>query len=144
MSGSEPLRKSMKKLLMTLSAAAMLIFCAATSNAQSITIKEKLPNGELILLVDGVEQRTITADHAREITQRKIDLEAMTAERDLLKQKATNLQAVIDLMTRRSELDVHELALVRAERDSYKSLFEGEKDLRLKAEKLGGGKTTGF
>ena len=106
------------------------MFCAATSKSQTISIKEKLPNGEYIVVIDGQEQRTITTEHARQIEQRKIDLDAANKS--------------LELAFRKAELDALEIVLLKAERDSYMSLYSNEKSLRIAAENLNGGKTAGF
>jgi hypothetical protein len=81
-----------KKLPFALAAALML--CAATYS-QQVSIKEKLPNGEYIILVDGVEQRTVTADHARQIAVDKLEAQKVP----VLENSLNEQKKLIDLQT---------------------------------------------
>lgn len=109
----------------------------------SIKIKVALGNGEYIVEINGVEQRTISAEHARDIAQRKIDLDAANRTVELLTGERDSLKRVIELTARKAELDAREIALLQLERNSYRSMFDAEHSLRLQSEKLQGG-VTGF
>ena len=112
------------------------MFCATNSNAQEIKVVDKLPSGEYILSIDGVEHRTITAAHARDIAERKIELDRVTRERNLLNQKIDLKQREIDLLNRDRQLADSMIANERKRAESFELLYKGEHELRLAAEKL--------
>lgn len=122
-------------------------FCAAISDCQGQEVKviEKLPNGEYRLSIDGVEQRTITVAHARQIEERKLELDRVTRERDLLNQKIDLKQREIDLLNRDRGLADLMIANANKRAESFELLYKGEHDLRLAAEKLmGRGRVSSF
>jgi hypothetical protein len=77
--------------------------------SQEIRVKERLPNGEYILEIDGVEHRSITASHAREIAERRILLEFQARELEILRQRVVLLETQADAYKKMFELRTQEL-----------------------------------
>lgn len=83
--------------------------CVQMTYSQEIRVKERLPNGEYILEIDGVEHRSITASHAREIAERRILLEFQARELEILRQRVVLLETQADAYKKMFELRTQEL-----------------------------------
>ena len=117
----------------------MMLF-AATSDAQTLAVVEKLPNGSFVILIDGIEHRAFNPEQMRALDKRKIELEGCQREK-------TELDNQIAVLTREKELlkkDVEianlkaqsfEVDFNRAQEDSKRNygLFIGERTLRQQA-----------
>jgi len=114
----------------------MIGFSAQPTSAQSINIKEKLPDGEYIVIVDGVEQRTITAAHARQISERRDELDRLKRAQPLYEAQITQLKLVADLAKKDAQLATTQASFERERAEKYQALWSGEQALRLQAEKL--------
>ena len=108
----------------------------ALANFQNhtIVIKDILPNGEMILSIDGKSYRTISEDHARQIETRKIELDLLKRETDLQQQKITALErqaiihnSIVAKLKEKADLNLQEATL-------WKNNWQLERDLRMKAE----------
>jgi hypothetical protein len=128
------------RIVMRFAMLLMTMFCAAIcsygqSDQDQATVKEKLANGEYIIVINGQSYRAITADHAREIADRKAKLEGLEKENDLLNQKIALHEREIGLERERLDLEKQRTAIARQEADTWKAQFTLERDLRLNAEK---------
>lgn len=108
----------------------------ASTSAQTINIKEKLPDGEYIVQIDGIEQRTITADHARDIAARKAELEKLKTAYGLCDAEVGQLKISLDLSKKDSALASTQAQLQSERADKFRAMFEGERNLRLQSERL--------
>jgi hypothetical protein len=82
--------------------------CEISTYSQTAEVVEKLSDGSYVVKIDGVEHRAFSADRVREMEKRKIDLDGC-----------------------REELSI------RADTSAqWKSLYEGEHTLRLRADTL--------
>jgi hypothetical protein len=103
---------------------------------RSAVIKEQLPNGEFIVVIDGVEQRTITQEHAEQIKQRKEDLDRCQRARAVIDQLVAKQDQEIALLKKDRELADAQVALERERAGRIESMYNSEYALRLKAEQL--------
>lgn len=110
---------------------------ASAQTNSTIQIKERLPDGEYIVSIDGVEQRTITADHARQIAERNGELDRLRRAQPLYEQQISQLKLSVDLAKKDAQLATTQAALERERAAKFQALFNGEQALRLQAEKLG-------
>lgn len=123
---------------------AMLMLCVLSfsnvlaASAQTINIKERLPDGEYIVVINGVEQRTITADHARRIAERNAELDRLKRAQPLYEGQIAQLKLSIDLAKKDAALSDSMSKYERERAEKYLALYNGEQALRLQAEKLGG------
>lgn len=71
-----------------------LILCAATfeTRAQDVKLVERMPDGSLIVRVDGVEYRALGAEKLTELAAQKIELNAARETIRLLNEKQTLLE----------------------------------------------------
>ena len=102
----------------------------------SAVVKEALPEGEYIVAINGVELRTLTAEHARRIKADKEDLERLRRTRVALENQIAiyekSLMVFKDLVAEADKEADEERAIALG----FKRLYEGEQKLRLSAEKL--------
>lgn len=89
---------------------------AINSNAQTLAVKEKLPDGEYLITVDGVEQRTLTQEHAQSIKDRLGRLAILEEALPACQQINTDYRA--------------RLATAVAQGQGWQTLFESEHKLR--------------
>lgn len=121
-----------------------MLFCAAHCRivrAQSavkseIEITGRLPDGSLILTIDGVKYRAINADGIRRIQETKINLTACQDEKAVLTAKAETLGLETQTAKQDAAAAGEQTRLEAGRADDYKKLFENERELRLEAEKL--------
>jgi hypothetical protein len=73
------------------------IIQTTATQTPTIQIKEALPDGEYIVTVNGIEQRTITAIHAREIAERNVELDKLKLAQPLYEQEISQLKIALDL-----------------------------------------------
>ena len=125
----------MKKRILTV---LLIVICfGLTCEAQELKLVEKLPDGEAIITIDGVEMRAITAEHARRIAEGKAECDRVTRERDLLAAQNNLLKRQSELALKDRDLADASIGLEQKRADQYKLLYEGEHNLRLAAEQLG-------
>lgn len=115
----------------------LMILCfAAICDAQTVRLVEALPNGEHVVEIDGVQYRTISADHARQIEERKAELDKTRRERDLLNDEVLLLKRKIELLERDAQLADAKAQLERERAARFQQMFDAEHGLRLQSEKL--------
>lgn len=108
------------------------MFCADVCKAQEqIQITEKLPDGSIILTVDGVKYRALTVTQLRQIQENKANLESCSEENSLLAQSSEKLKSALRLSEKNTAIAVAEKDLERKRGDEFKKLFEDERALRL-------------
>lgn len=113
-----------------------IVFSACEAHAQQVQVKERLPDGEFIVVIDGVEQRTIKAEHARDIIERDEKLERCSSARVVLDKQVVVYENTLGLLKRDRELADRQAQLERERAMRFQTMFEGEQALRLQAEKL--------
>lgn len=91
--------------------------CAISCEAQTVTVKEHLDNGELIILVDGIEQRTLTSAHADDIKARLVQLDKLTKALPVCQQLNIDYTKRVDT--------------AKQEANGWQTLYTGEHQLRL-------------
>lgn len=123
----------MKKLIYVIF---LIVMCCAASSAQDTRVTEKLPDGDYIVIIEGIEYRAITAAHARRIAEERLELDKLKRERDLLTQLNDQLIDQVSLLTKDRDLANAMIAFEREQGIRYKLLYEGEHSLRLASEKL--------
>lgn len=102
-------------------------------------IVERLPNGEAIIEIDGVELRAITADRAREIVARKAELERVKTENALLIEQNARLKDALVLAKKDAELAGLQSQLANERASKFQLMYDGEHALRLQCETLARG-----
>lgn len=122
------------------------MFCATICSAQTATVKEALPDGSFIVVINGEELRTVNAAKAREIQERKIKLEAAEAKLIVDAKTIAELNNQIELMIRDVNLAQSQTQTLAERSAKFEELYTAEKELRLAAEKLIGrrSRTTEF
>jgi hypothetical protein len=124
----------------------ILIFCVGlcNANAQESRIGEKLPDGDYIVIINGVEYRAITADQVRQIAEDRLELDKLRRKFDQLQQLTEQLTVEVSQITKDRDLANAMIAFEQQQKNHYKSLFEGEHSLRVAADKFKLGKVTKF
>lgn len=112
--------------------------CATVSEAygQTVTIKEALPDGEYIVVIDGQEQRTITADHARRIIDNNESLDRCSRARIALDKQIGHYEAALVLLKKDRELADLEARLQQSNARRFETMYLAEQKLRFSAEAL--------
>src|SRR5207253_5747500 len=90
--------------MVTASAAISPQQASAQDENVQIKIVERLPSGEYVLSINGVEQRTITAEHARTIGERLDELDRLRRAQPLYEQEIGQLKTALDLSKRDTQL----------------------------------------
>lgn len=103
---------------------------------QSARVVERLPDGDLILEVGGVEYRAITAEHARRLASERVEYTACAAERANLEQQAAHAENAALLSNKDKQLAETQLALERERSLKHLTMYQAERDLRLQADSL--------
>ncbi len=101
-----------------------------------INVVESLPNGEYIVRVNGTEQRTITAEHARAIARDKAELESLRLVKTNLEAQRAELQNLFNTSKKDAQLAVTQAALERERASRFEAMYHGENALRLQSEQL--------
>lgn len=118
----------------------MLTLCAIRSDAQTVTVKERLPVGEFgaefIVLIDGVEQRTITDAHAQKIRLDKFELAKLQEAMPLCRQENTRLRAALVTAAEQAKVADEQRGIQKQIANNWKTMFDDEKELRIAAEKF--------
>lgn len=110
-------------------------------------VKERLPNGELIITVDGVEHRTITAEHAREIAERKVKLEAAEAKISTLERINAEQANIIGLLKQDQDVLKQILAIQEDQKKRQAEIISKQDALLAKADEIlkrGRGRVSSF
>lgn len=108
----------------------------SVQNTPTISIRERLPDGEYIVVIDNVEQRTITPAHARDIAEGKAELNRLRRAQPLYEGQVMQLKLSVDLAKKDAQLATTQAALERERAEKFQALFNGEQALRLQAESL--------
>lgn len=117
--------------------AALLIGFGLTCNAQNVAnVIERLPNGDLIVDVEGKEYRAITPESAKAILERKAQLDLVTRERDLLLSKVENLSRQLDVARREVEIADRQRTIEAERADAFRAQCEAESAARKRSEEL--------
>jgi hypothetical protein len=115
---------------------ALALETKAFANFQNhtIIIKDILPNGEMVLTIDGKNFRTISEEHARQIEAKNIRLDLLEKENALQARKITTLErqaaiqnSLVAKLEEKADLNLQDALL-------WKNNWQLERDLRLKAE----------
>ncbi len=134
-------RKQTLLSLMVMLCAIVFSSCEGVALAQEAqspvaTVKEQLPNGEFIVVIDGVEQRTLTAEHAMQIAERNADLDKCQRARAVIDQELQRYDQLVALAKKDAEL-ADKTAIIERERAArIETMYNSEYALRLKAEQL--------
>ena len=87
----------------------MLICFGIRCEAQTVKVVERLPDGGLILDVDGVQQRSLTAAQLRAIAEDRAEMDRLRREvallredRDVLRETRDVLRRLLDLQTQQT------------------------------------------
>lgn len=112
-----------------------LTLCGVSS-AQTIAIKEPLPDGEYIVVIDGEEQRTIRADHARRIVASHEELDRCSRARSALDKQIVHYESALVLLKKDRELADLEARLQQSNARRFETMFLSEQRLRFSAEAL--------
>lgn len=116
---------------------ALLTCFGLTCNAQNVaTIVERLPNGDLIVSVEGQEYRAITPESAKAILERKAQLDLVTRERDLLLSKVDNLSRQLDVARRELEIADRQRAIEAERAEAFRARLGAENAARKRSEEL--------
>ncbi|OLE52671.1 MAG: hypothetical protein AUG51_17010 [Acidobacteria bacterium 13_1_20CM_3_53_8] len=107
-----------------------------TQEATPIRVVEALPDGEFVVSIAGVEQRTITSNHARRIAPNLQELERLMEARPLNEQQIAQLRLALDLSKRDRTLTASKIAAEHARAANFRLVYEGENGLHLQAESL--------
>lgn len=133
----------MKSILRLVIPAILICFAVAfnaksqvPSGPQAALVKEQLPNGEYIVVISGVEQRTITADHARAIALRDEDLDKCQRIRAVNEKQIETYEQTLALLKRDRDLADKEAALERERALRFSAMYTAEHELRLKSEQV--------
>jgi hypothetical protein len=113
------------------------LLCPLCSAQETVRIKEVLENGELIIEYKGVEQRTITATHARDIAERSAELSRLQRAQPLYEAQILSLKQAVDLAKKDAQIADTQAKYERERAAKFQALFQGEQGLRLQAEQLG-------
>ena len=110
--------------------------CQAQIKAEDVRINERLDDGSIILTIDGVKYRALTADQLRKIQEMSVSFQSCVKENETLTQQNQNLKAQIEKTTQ--ELMVADAQITNEQKrgDEYKKMLEDERALRQQAEKL--------
>lgn len=117
-----------------------ILFCTAICNAQirepQIELNERLPDGSIILTIDGVKYRALTAEHIRKIQEMSVSFRSCVKENETLSEQNQNLKLVFEKAKQDAAVADEQANLERKRSDEYKQLYEKERNLRLQAERL--------
>lgn len=116
--------------------AAILTCFAQRSNAQTAKVTDRLVDGSLIVTVDGVAYRALTAAQIRKVQEIKIERDAAVTENAVLKEQLAAQIARFSNLDRERQLAETQISLEQKRADEFRALFENEKALRIAAEKL--------
>lgn len=114
----------------------MLTCFAQRSSCQTATVTERLPDGSMIVRINGVDYRALTAEQMRKVQEIKLDRDAAVSETAVLKEQLAAQIARFSAVDRQRELAEMQISLEQKRADEFRRLFENEKTLRLEAEKL--------
>ena len=116
-----------------------MICCIANCNfayGQEVQINERLPDGTLIITVDGKKYRALTVEQIRQVQIWKVGFESLTEENTLLRMQNKSLRESVELSAKDKADAAAELNLANERGDNFKKLYEDERALRLKSEQL--------
>ena len=100
------------------------------SSPAAVQILEKLPDGSVILAIDGVKYRAITGAQIRDLEAAKINLKACAEETGALSDKIGDLESKAALAQKNEQSATDQATLERRRADEYQRLFENELALR--------------
>lgn len=117
-----------------------ICFAASFSIAQVVEVEERLPDGSVLVTIDGVRYRALPAELLRKVVETRVELDACDTELDIVRERSETLQKAFDTSRRDAALAAEQIGFERRRGDEYKRLFEAERELRLAAERLPGKK----
>ncbi len=110
----------------------------ASPSKVEINVVEALPSGEFIVRVNGIEQRTITAEHARSIASDKAELASLREVKTNLEAQNAQLQTLFNTSQKDAQLAATQAALERERAGRFSAMYDGEQALRFQSERLHG------
>jgi hypothetical protein len=114
----------------------LLLLLTISAHAQAVSVVEKLPDGSYVVSIEGVEYRAITADQARAISTRKVDLEMCQQKVTLFQATLSDLSNAVQIVRDAASKPDPQVTLLTESRDWYKARFQEEHDLRLRSQDL--------
>lgn len=125
---------------MILAILAMTLFCTLNSNAQvraeQIELIERLPDGTIVLTIDGAKYRALQADHLRKVAEMRVNFESCSEANTELIAQNNLLKISIQEVSNDAQLADSLAKLENRRADEFKKMLEDERALRIQAEKL--------
>lgn len=125
---------------MILAILAMTLFCTLSSNAQvrpeQIEVNERLPDGTIILTINGVKYRALQTDHIQRMIEMRVNLESCIKTNTVLVEKTNTLSEIIQKAKNETQLADMLANGERRRADEFKKMLEDERALRTQAEQL--------
>lgn len=109
---------------------------AQTVPADTANIVERLPDGSLIVVADGIKYRAITPEHLRSVQTTKVNLQSCAEGNQVLIEKTDKLLLALQTSKESNAVTLEQKNLEKARADEFKRMFEDERALRQQAEKL--------
>lgn len=117
-----------------------ILFCTAICQAQikaeEVQINERLPDGSVILTIDGVKYRALTVDQLRKIQEMSVNYQSTLQTNEILQLQNQSLKATIQKITQDLAVAGTQISNETKRGDEYRRLYEEERRLRIAAEKL--------
>lgn len=117
-----------------------ILFCTAISNAQvrepDVQVNLRLPDGSVILTIDGVKYRALTVEHLRKMQEMSVSFQSCVKENEILQLQNQSLKSLVEKVRQDAAVADAQTINERKRGDEYKKLLEDERALRLQAEKL--------
>lgn len=109
----------------------MLILFVSVSNAQTVSVVERLPDQSYIILIDGVEHRALPPNSIRDIAKLKSDYKILQESNILLETSIQDIRKANNEYIQALKTEYNK-KLEKAEYNSsfYKKQFEEEKKFR--------------
>ncbi len=123
----------------------MTLFFAANCNfaqaqiaqaSPDVKILETLPDGSIVIAIDGVKYRAISADQIRQIQEIKINASACQEEKSALSAKIETLKTELQTANQQTAIADAQTKDEHARAEEFKGLFEKERELRQASEKI--------
>jgi hypothetical protein len=99
---------------------------------------------EYIITIMGKEQRTITADHARDIEKKEIELDSIKQQNSILQQQVDNLKGQVELYKKAESISIQQIALKEEMNNQFRLIIKGQADLLKETRKLQPGGARAF
>ncbi len=122
-------------MMLVMATCSVLIFAGVTE-AQTASVKEKLPDGSFIVAIEGVDYKAVSADTVRDILKSGEDLDRCTRARGALNKQIALYEDNLTLLKKDRDLADTQAQLERERALRFQTMFNGEQALRVQAEKL--------